>query len=267
MQTEYDIVKYNEKKRMNKKRRLKSFFNKSLKGVLFLCVAVFAYLISYKISGFYKTNMRLLTLLVCMVLGFGLFYLINFLVETITKKSISKKTQKAKELNPDLEVELNKILSQQNFKFEYNFNLTISENLSQAFILADGLLKEVAKRYGKVGKYYYLNYTVYDFLMLFEDVSKGVYDKVDGFFSLLKLQDTPLDIVENKLVSLIEMEKQLEKKEQDIQEQTGIKKALSNIKKKILSVGAKVTTFVFKTQIEETINEIIVFVAKEAFKI
>ena len=267
MKTEYDIVKFNTKENANKKRKTKFFFKRVFKAVLFIAIFVLAYFLSYKFSGLYKTNIRLLTLLVCMGLGFLAFYLIYFVITLFAKISYNKKCKKAKQNSLVFSDELNAMIYTGAYDFYYDFNLGLTDNLKNAFSLGDSLLHDIAKKYDKDGKYYYLNYSIYDFLILVEDLTNGIYDRVDGFFKALKLQDQPLDIVEKKLMALIETEKKAEEKSQEIKSQTGIKKVISVVKKSVLQVGAKVTTFVFKSQIEQTINDIIKYAGEEAFKV
>ena len=267
MKTNYDIIKFNTKENANKKRKLKFFFKRVFKGAIFLIIFVLAYFLSYKFSGFYKTNLRLLTLLVCMALGFCAFHLIYFIITLFAKISYNRKCKKAKENSLVFSDELNAMIYTEKYDFTYDFNLGLTDNLKNAFSLGDSLVHDIAKKYDKDGKYYYLNYTVYDSLLIVEDVTNGIYDRIDGFFKALKLQDLPLDIVEKKLLSLIETEKKAEEINEISTSQTGIKKAISIVKKNFLHVGAKVTTFVFKNKIEETINDIIKYVGEEAFKI
>ena len=267
MKTEYDIAKYNAKKSANKKFKFKFMFKRIFKGAFFLAIFVLAYFLSYKFSGFHKTNIRLLTLLVCMVLGFALFFAVYFIITLFAKISYNKKTKKAKSNSLVYSDELNAMLYTQKYDFNYDFNLGLKDNFKTALSLADSLIHDVAKTYGKDGKYYYLNYTVYDSLLIIEDVTSGIYDRIDGFFKALKLQDLPLDVVENKLVALIETEKKADELNELSKTKTGIQKAISNIKKNFLRIGTKVTTFVFKNKIEETVNDIIRYVGEEAFKI
>ena len=267
MKTEYDIVKYNAKKSANQKRKFKFVLKRVLKAVIFLLIAIFAYATSYKFSGFYKTNIRLLTLFSCVAFGFALFFLLRIIFDVIAKITYAKKTKRAKAVESSQVDELNAMLFTEKYDFRYDFSLGLTDNLKHCFTLAESLVHDVAKKYGKDNKYYYLNYTVYDSLIIVNDVSSGVYDKVDGFFRALKLQDLPLNVIENKLKDLIEKEKKVEEINVKAQEQTGIKKVLSDLKQNVLHVGAKVTTFVFKNKIEETANDIIRFIGLEAFKI
>ena len=267
MKTEYDITKYNAKKSANKKFKFKFVFKRFLKATLFLIAFALAYFLSYKYSGFYKTNVRLLTLIVCMGLGFGLFFLIYYIATLFAKISYNKKTKKAKNNSLVYTDELNAMLYTQNYDFHYDFNLNLVDNFKNAFSLGNSLVYDIAKKYDKDGRYYYLNYTVYDSLLIVEDVTSGIYDRIDGFFKALKLQDLPLDVVEKKLLALIETEKKADELNELSKTQTGVKKVISTIKKNVLHIGTKVTTFVFKNKIEETVNDIIKYVGEEAFKI
>ncbi len=267
MRTEYDVIKYNAKNSANKKRKFKFFFKRVFKSALFIVIFALAYLLSYKFSGFYKTNLRLLTLIVFMSLGFVSFFAVYFLVTLFAKVSFRKKSKKAKANSLTYSDELNAMLYTEKYDFNYDFSLTLTDNFKRAFALADSLVYDVATKYKKNGKYYYLNYSIYDSLLIVEDVTSGIYDRIDGLFKWLKLQDVPLSIVEDKLLSLIESEKKAEEESNDIKSKSGIKKIFSNIKVNVLQAGTKVTTLVFKNKIEETINDIIKYVGEEAFKV
>ncbi len=267
MRTEYDVIKYNAKECDNKKRKFKFCFKRILKCVCFLVVFILAYFLSYKFSGFYKTNIRLLVLVVCTLVGFALFFLIYYLITLFAKISYEKKSKKSQYNQFVYNDELNAMLCTGKYRFNYDFKQGLTDNLKRAFDIADSLVFNVAKTCNKDGKYYYLNYTVYDFLLIVEDVSNGIYDKIDGFFKTLRMQDLPLDVVEEKLIALVETEKRAEEINELSKSQTGIKKVISNVKKNLLHFSTKVTTLVFKNKIEETVNDVIKYVGEESFKI
>ncbi len=267
MKNEYDIINKKSKENVNKKRKsalgLKRFFKATF---LFLLVVV-VYGLSYHFSGFYKTNVRLLTLVVCMALGFILFYIIYSIFSLFAKISYDKKSKKPKMEAFVYYDDLNAMLCSKKYDFTYDFNKSLTENLGVIFEKSASLVHDISIKCNKDGKYYYLNCTSIDLLLVFGDIVDGLHNKVDGFFKLLNLQDKPLNFVEKRLVDLVEKDKQLAGENLGLKEESNFKKFVTKIKENLLNISGKVTTYVFKHQIEESANDVIKFMGEEAFKV
>ena len=78
-------------------------------------------------------------------------------------------------------------------------------------------------------------------------------------FKFFKCQDKPIGLIEKSLTKLIESEKQDSKESEDSVK--GLQKFKTNLKNKALNVGL----LLFSGKIEDTINEIYVFLAVESF--
>lgn len=267
MKNEYDFLTKKTKEISNKKRSFAFNLKRFFKAVLLLCLGAIAYGVSYYFSGFYKTNVRLLTLLVCTALGFLGFFIIYYVISLFAKLSYEKKRKKPIIQECAFIDDLNAMLYSKKYDFIYDFNKTLPENLSVVFDNLKSLVHDVSKKFNKDGKYYYLNCTSKDLLLVFSDVIEGLHDKVDGFFTALNLQDKPLSFVEKRLIDLIEKDKKLTNESFEKENQTGLNKFISKFKENLLNLSGKVTTFIFKTQIEETANGIIKFIGEEAFKV
>jgi hypothetical protein len=104
----------------------------------------------------------------------------------------------------------------------------------------------VSQGFDKGGKYYYLNYTVYDAIGVIKTTINGADDKIGGFLKKFKLYDKPIGILESKLSEIIEGEEP---------------------KKSSPIVGGiiKATTFILSKQINGACNDFIAFVISEAY--
>ena len=121
------------------------------------------------------------------------------------------------------------------------------------------IVKDIATGFNKGGgRYYYLNYSIYDAVSVLDTTIDLFNSKITPIFKFLKAEDKPLNVVEKLLVSAIEKEETEEKKERE---------SKNNLLKKIGSKLFQGATFIFKGVIENTINSVVIFVASKAFEV
>ncbi len=246
-----------ENSKLNKKR--KNILKRVIKFSLILILLVVSYLCSSYVNGVEKTNLRLLTLIFYTFVGFAGFYLIYYIAYLITYLSYRKSQNNKANQVISCDNEVNDFFKDGTHKFKYDKKLNFATNLKSAFNGGVSIVKDIAVLTSKDCSLFYLNYTVYDALNVFEHTLQFTYSKVDGVFKFFKLQNKPIGLIEKSLTKLIENEKQENKKSED--RVSGLQKFKTNLKNKALNVGI----LLFSGKIEEIINEIYVFLAMESF--
>lgn len=239
----------------------KTAFNKIIKFILLTLLLVFSYYLSFKVDGFYKTNIKAITIIVFSILGFVSFFLGYYVFKIFYLISYNKKRKKLSKSVVNCDDELSIILQDEKFIFKYDKKLDLKANLKNASEIIINLVKDVSAKFGKNGKFFYVKYTVYDALTIFENAVDGIHNKLDGYFKFFKLQDKPLSIVEKSLSNLLN---QSEINVEEIEVEKGF---FSKVKNKLTN-GAKTVGFFFiKGKIEGAVNDVVSFVGAEAFRV
>lgn len=241
-------------KKLNNKRK-----KTVLKYVIFALIAVFSYFASAYLHGFKTTNERLVILVVCTLLGIALFFIFYLILYGFTALKYSIKSRCKKDVTINCDDALSTIIEQNDYVFNYDLKKSVNDNLKDGITISYNLVKEIASGYGSSGKYVCLDYTVYDALEILGNAVEVVKVKADAIFSLLRIQDKPISILEKKLTDVLEGAPILEEEKPS----SVIKKLGSGVK----HVASKVALFALKGKISSLVNEIIEYVGFEAFRV
>lgn len=218
-------------------------------SVVFLAATAYSV---YK-NGVFGTLKNLLTLAVCAFLGYAAFYLVVLLFRVILRKRRKRKSQKAA-LPKNTDASACALLEKAG-EFNYDKRQTPLENLKTAGGKALTIIKTVSqKAEKKASKYYFVNFTVYDAVDIFDASVDKLYEKIDGVFGLLRMQNKPLGFLEKSLENALVDEGD---DDNEPKKQSGFKKA---VKEK----GISVAIALLKNQINAQINDLLNFVAGEA---
>ena len=239
----------------SRKKRLLNF----VKYAVFLLIAVFSYFASAYLHGLTKTNERLIILVVCTFLGIALFFIIYIILYAITAIKYSIRSKRKKDNTVNCDSLLTELITENNFKFNYDLRKSVNENLRDGVNISYQVVKEIANGYGNSGKYVYLDYTLYDALEIFGNAVDVVKVKADAIFSLLRLQDKPISLLEKKLTDIIEGQPIIEEEKPET--------VFSKINSGVKNVASKVALFALKGKISSLVNEIIEYVGFEAFRV
>lgn len=217
-------------------------------SVVFLAATAYSV---YK-NGVFGTLKNLLTLAVCAFLGYAAFYLVVLLFRIILRKRRKRKSQKAA-LPKNTDASACALLEKAG-EFNYDKRQTPLENLKTAGGKALAIIKTASqKAEKKASKYYFVNFTVYDAVDIFDASVDKLYEKIDGVFGLLRMQNKPLGFLEKSLENALVDEGD----DSEPKKQSGFKKA---VKEK----GISVAIALLKNQINAQINDLLNFVAGEA---
>lgn len=244
-----------KKANLNKKSKLKTV----LKTALILVVLVVSYIISALTSSIYKTNIKLLTLAICLLLGIALFFVIYGIFYLLALIKISKKTKKLINSQISCNDKASEFFNKVDYKFKYDVKLPFNKNVDRLKADTLDLVKDIAVGYGSHdNKYYYLGYTVYDAIEVIDGAVDLLDAKIGPIFKLLRLEDKPLKTVEFALEKAINHDCEYEKisTENDI---GFLKKAGEKI--------AKATAYVFRGKIDNSITDVVKFIGFKAFEI
>lgn len=218
-------------------------------SVVFLAATAYSV---YK-NGVFGTLKNLLTLAVCAFLGYAAFYLVVLLFRVILRKRRKRKSQKAA-LPKNTDASACALLEKAG-EFNYDKRQTPLENLKTAGGKALTIIKTASqKAEKKASKYYFVNFTVYDAVDIFDASVDKLYEKIDGVFGLLRMQNKPLGFLEKSLENALVDEGD---DDNEPKKQSGFKKA---VKEK----GISVAIALLKNQINAQINDLLNFVAGEA---
>lgn len=241
-----------------------------LKWVVIVLLTCFAYAFSLYQNGFEKTNQKLLTLLICALIGFLLFYLVYLVVNLICIASERRKIKKALLKTINCDEQIAKTISNQKYLFNYNVKISAKENFSSALSIITTLVGDVSHKFGKKGKYALLNFSVYDALDFVENCIDGVEGRVDALLKNIEftgVRNKPLPFIENALNKMIDSELNGESEnavEEKVSKFSEFSKKVSN---KVKSIGGKVVTYTFSGVIENTVNDVIRFIGAESFRV
>lgn len=240
-----------------------------LKTVGLILIFAVAYGTSLLLNGFKETNEKLFVLLICAVCGFVAFFLIYYLLYFISVIKLNKKRKKQSENIIRCDDEVAEFFDNNDYKFYYQRKLTVKENLFNALGLGKNIVSAIANEYSKGGKYDFLNYTVYDALDIFGNAIDEIFGKADKVFSFIGMQDKPLGFVENYLAKILIEEQQSEEEiaVTEIKQPSGMRRFFGGIKDKVINAGKTVGIMLFSGKIESVVNEIMVFVAGESFRV
>lgn len=230
-----------------------------IKSILTILLFAFAYVISVITSSFEETNKKFILVLLCALLGFigfyvvyGILYIISQIVYSIKAKKLIKS-----EINSNTIIE--NYIQEKEYSFKYDRKKSFSLNLSQAKSDMLDVIKDIANGFNKgKGKFYYLNYSIYDAVSVLDTTIELFDSKITPLFKFLKAEDKPLGVVEKLLTTAIEKENvEVDK------EPTKSAMILKKIGSKILNA----TAYIFKGVIESTINSVVVFVGVKAVEL
>jgi hypothetical protein len=218
-----------ENTQLNKKR--KNLLKKVIKFSLILILLVVSYFCSSYVFGFEKTNIRLITLIFYTFIGFAGFYLIYYIAYFITYLSYRKSKNDSGEVVISCDNKVSDFFKDGTHKFRYDKKSNLVANLKSAFSGGVNVIKDIAVLTSKDCSLFYLNYTVYDALNVFEHTLQFTYSKIDGLFKFFKCQDKPIGLIEKSLTKLIESEKQDNKESEDSVK--GLQKFKTNLKTRL----------------------------------
>lgn len=230
-----------------------------LKTILLVMLLILSYISSAYVYGFTKTNARFFYLIVFSVIGFCLFYIVYYIIYFITylKYKRKDKNEKVNQINCDDKV--NEFLKDEKYKYIYDTKLSVQENFKNAVDTAKSVILGVATLNNKKGKYFYLNYSVYDALEIYGDLVAFAYDKIDGVFKFFKIQNKPITFIEKSLQKVVE--------EEIVVKQENKNGLLSKIKQGVGNAVLNTGIFLFKNKIQDAVNEILSVVCLECFKV
>jgi hypothetical protein len=245
----------NEFERDCKKYRVKGY----LKTILAILLLIFAYAISVITSSFEETNKKFILVLLCALFGFVGFYVVYGICYLLAQFIYSIKAKKVIKSEIQLNTTIENYFIDKNYSFKYDRKKSFSSNVAQAKSDMLDIVKDIANGFNKgKGKYYYLNYSIYDAVSLLDTTIELFDSKITPVFKFLKAEDKPLNVVEKLLTTAIEKENSEVIKEPS--------KGVNFIKK----IGSKIlntTAFIFKGVIENTINSLVVFIGSKAFEV
>ncbi len=238
----------------NKRSKLKNV----VKTALMLIVFAISYVISAVTSSVYLTNIKLITLLICFVLGALIFFIIYGVLYLIAIIKISKKTKRLISNEISCDDRAVNYFKSIDYKFNYDVKKKFSENLLSFKLDVVKIVQDVAQTYGNHDKYYYLGYTIYDALGVLDNAVDLLDAKISPIFKFLKVDDKPLKSVELTLEKAIELG--AEGRENLVENKGGfLKKAGEKL--------AKVTVYVFRTKIENLMVDVVKFIGFKAFEV
>ena len=209
-------------------------------------------------NGVWGTAKSLITLAVCAFLGYAAFYLVVFLFRIILRKRRKKRAQKAVSSAAEDEKQAKRLVESEG-EFNYDKKLTPLDNLKLAGGKALAIIKKASqKSKKKAGKYYFVNFTLYDAINVFDDTVDKLHEKVDGIFGLLRMQNKPIGFLEKKLESaLVESDEEKEDVKAEPKKESGFKKVLKK-------GGVNLALTVFSGKINAQINDLLDFIANES---
>ena len=236
---------------LNTKSKLKN----AVKFTLIILFLIISYFISAITSSVYQTNIKFLILLICFLAGVMIFFLIYGLLYLIAFIKISRKTKRFIREEISYNDRADEYFSSSNYKYKYDTKKTFTQNLSEVKKDVLIVVKDVATYYGSHDEdYYYLGYTVYDALNVFDGAIDLLDEKISPIFKFLRIEDKPLKTVEFAL------EKAINSHEEDCEKKP-------NLINKVGGKLVKVTTFIFRSKIESTITDVVKFVGCKAVEI
>ncbi len=229
-----------------------------LKTILLVMLLILSYISSVFVYGFTKTNTRFFYLIIFSLVGFCLFYIVYYIIYFLTYLKYKRKDKKEKCNQINCDDKVNEFLKDEKYKYIYDTKLSVQENLKNALDTAKSVILGVATLNNKNGKYFYLNYTVYDALEIYGDLVAFAYDKIDGVFKFFKIQNKPITFIENSLQKVVE---------EEVVKEVNKKGVLSKIKQGVGNVVFNTGIFLFKNKIQDAVNEILSVVCLECFKV
>ncbi len=222
--------------------------------------AVFFIAIAYSIykNGVLGTAKSMITLVVCAFLGYAAFYLVVLLFRVILRKRRKKRAQKAVKSAAEDELQAKRLVESEG-EFSYDKKLTPLENLKFAGNKALGIIKKASqKSKKKAGKYYFVNFTLYDAIDVFDDTVDKLHEKVDGIFGLLRIQNKPIGFLEKKLeTALVGGDEEKDDSVKEPKKENAFKKVLKK-------GGVNIALTVFSGKINAQINDLLDFIANES---
>lgn len=222
--------------------------------------AVFFIAIAYSIykNGVLGTAKSMITLVVCAFLGYAAFYLVVLLFRVILRKRRKKRAQKAAKSAAEDELQAKRLVESEG-EFNYDKKLTPLENLKLAGGKALAIIKKASqKSKKKAGKYYFVNFTLYDAIDVFDDTVDKLHEKVDGIFGLLRMQNKPIGFLEKKLeTALVVGDEEKDDTPKEPKKENAFKKVLKK-------GGVNLALTVFSGKINAQINDLLDFIANES---
>lgn len=250
IKTELKSAKKSGKSGDKKKRVLKV---SALFAVFFIAIAYSVYK-----NGVLGTAKNLITLVVCAFLGYAAFYLVVLSFRVILRKRRKKRAQKTVKSTGRGELQAQRLVESEG-EFSYDKKLTPLENLKLAGNKALAIIKKASqKSKKKAGKYYFVNFTLYDAIDVFDDTVDKLYEKVDGIFGLLRMQNKPIGFLEKKLeTALVCNDEEKDDTPKEPKKENAFKKVLKK-------GGVNFALTVFSGKINAQINDLLDFIANES---
>ena len=249
IKTELKSAKKSGKSGDKKKRVLKV---SALFAVFFIAIAYSVYK-----NGVLGTAKNLITLVVCAFLGYAAFYLVVLLFRVILRKRRKKRAQKTVKSAEKDELQAQRLVESEG-EFSYDKKLTPLENLKLAGNKALGIIKKASqKSKKKAGKYYFVNFTLYDAIDVFDDTVDKLHEKVDGIFGLLRMQNKPIGFLEKKLETALICSDEEKDAPKEPKKENAFKKVLTK-------GGVNFALTVFSGKINAQINDLLDFIANES---
>lgn len=236
----------------------------SKKGIFSLVAVILALVVSYALNvyvySFSEANAKLLSLVLYAIIGFLGFYVLYYIAYFITLFFYNKKRKKMANTIISCDDDIAMIFAGDAHRFNYDKNTTFVENINVYKNEVLSLIKEIADGCCVGGgRYYYLNFTVYDAIKIIGDAIDGIDVKISPIFKFLRAEDRPLKTVEKLLVNALESEKQ-----DDIIEP---QKPKSTIIQSVVNKAKQVGFSLIKSPLENALNDLTVFIGYEAFKV
>ena len=218
------------------------------KYLVMLGVFVIALIISIITSGFQTTLYKFIELIVFAILGFILFYVVYFTAYFITKQvySRNRKTYVKTQISTNADIE--RLVNNPKYSFKYQRKQSLTENVQTLIKTISVAVSDVSEGFEKGGKYYYLNYTVFDAIAVLQETINLADEKFGGVLKKFKFYDKPIGFIESKLTELVEGEEP---------------KKSSPIIGGLIKAGA----FVFANQLTSACNDFIAYVISEAYSV
>ncbi|MBR6737822.1 MAG: hypothetical protein IKL82_05620 [Clostridia bacterium] len=216
---------------------------KYLTLIFVLAVSITFSVLTY---GWQETGKKYLTVAICAVCGYVLFFIIYYIAYLITLIAYSKKRKKYVKDQITCNEDIEKLAQNPKYEFKYRAKLSLQENFKNLFEVLKIAVHDVSKGFDKGGRYFYLNYTVYDALSVIKTTIEVANEKFSKPLKLFKLEDKPIGFVEKKLLEIIENEQP---------------KKSNAFVQGVLKAG----TFVFSGLINSACNDFISYVIGEAY--
>ncbi len=221
---------------------------------------ILSYVLNVYTYSFYQANLKLIWLVIYSIIGFLGFYLVYYVAYFITLLVYNASSKKKAIETISCDDYISNVFKEGNYRFNYDKKLNFSDNISAYKDEVLIIIKKIAGDYGlDKSDYYYLNYTAYDAVKIVKDAVDGIDVKISPIFKLLRAEDKPIKVAEKLLISALENDgKEVEVKPE---------KPQNTLLKKFMDTAKKVGVAIIRRPLENTLNDLMVFISYEAFKV